>query len=83
MHKVHSPITVINELHHPFPQAWQKKIWGEVRDDTTVSICATGHNSVHTAINYYEKYNKYPAWCVGTTRDLAERAVTSRAEATP
>lgn len=83
LHKSHTPVTIVNELHHPFPQAWQKALWGEVRDDTTVSICATGHNNVHAAIAYYEKYKKYPEWCVGATRDLAEQAVTLRAIATP
>ena len=74
LHKTHSPVTVINELHHPFPQAWQKQLWGEVLDDRTVSLCATGHNNVHAAISYYEKHNKFPDWCVGATRDLAEEA---------
>lgn len=81
LHKVHSPITVINERHHPFPQAWQKNLWGSVRDNRTVSICATGHNSVHSAIVYYEKNGKYPEWCVGKTRDLAEEAFFLRAKA--
>lgn len=74
LHESHSPVTVVNELHHPFPQAWQKRLWGEVRDDTTVSVCATGHNNVHAAIAYYEKNKTYPRWCVGATRDLAEQA---------
>jgi hypothetical protein len=67
-------VTIVNELHHPFPQEWQKELWGEVRDDRRVSLCATGHNNVHAAIAYYEKNKKFPAWCVGATRDLAERA---------
>lgn len=74
LHKTHSPVTVVNELHHPFPQAWQKEIWGEVRDNRTVSVCATGHNSVHNAITYYVNNGKYPEWCVGKTRDIVEEA---------
>ena len=74
LHAVHSPITVVNELHHPFPQAWQKRLWGEVRDDHTVSVCATGHNNVHAAIAYKEKNGKFPDWCVGATREMAQRA---------
>ncbi len=81
LHASHSPVTVINELHHPFPQAWQRKIWGEVRDDRTVSVCATGHNNVHQAILNFEFTGTYPSWCVGKTRDLAEEAVTLRAAA--
>lgn len=78
LHLNHSPITVINEMHHPFPQAWQRALWGEVRDDRVVSVCATGHNSVHAAISYKEKHGSYPSWCVGKTRGLAETAFTLR-----
>ena len=80
LHLTHSPVTIINERHHPFPQAWQKALWGEVRDDRTVSLCATGHNSVHAAITYYEKNHRFPAWCIGKTRDLAQSAFEFRAE---
>lgn len=78
LHSFHSPITVVNELHHPFPQAWQKDVWGEVRDSRVVSLCATGHNSVHKAINVFEETGKWPDWCVGATRDLAEQAFLLR-----
>lgn len=81
LHIWHSPVTVVNELHHPFPQAWQKKLWGEVRDDRVVSVCATSHNSVHYAITYFQAYGDWPGWCVGKTRDLAESAFTFLAEA--
>lgn len=74
LHKSHSPITVINEEHHPFPQAWQKNLWGEVRDDRTVPLCATGHNTVHYALLKFEQTGKWPDWCVGSTRDLCELA---------
>lgn len=80
LHDHHSPVTIINERHHPFPQAWQRAIWGEVRDDRTVSLCATGHNTVHQAIREVEKTGKYPSWCVGRTRDLVEEAFRFRAE---
>lgn len=81
LHACHSPITVINELHHPFPQEWQKAIWGYVKDNRMVSLCATGHNNVHAAISYFEKNGVFPAWCVGKTRDLAQLAFTRRDEA--
>lgn len=74
LHDFHSPITVINEEHHPFPQAWQRKLWGETVEDDTVSICATAHNSVHAAINHKVKYGDFPGWCRGKTRDLAQQA---------
>ena len=81
LHKRHTPVTVINELHHPFPQEWQKALWGEVRDQRKVSLCATGHNNVHAAISHYEKYGKFPDWCIGATRELAQLAFTRKAEA--
>jgi hypothetical protein len=83
LHKTHAPITVVNELHHPFPQEWQKEIWGKVNDNRTVSLCATGHNNVHAAITYFEKNKKFPEWCIGATRELAQRAFDLRAAATP
>lgn len=81
LHRHHSPVTIQNEYHHPFPQAWQKNLWGEVRDDRVVSVCATAHNSVHIAISELEKTGKIPLWCVGTTRDLVEEAFRLREEA--
>lgn len=78
LHKDHTPITVINELHHVFPKEWQNDIWGEVRDNTRVSICSTSHNSVHEALRIYERDGEWPGWCRGATRDLAEQAIIRR-----
>lgn len=78
LHKYHSPVTIINELHHPFPQAWQNKIWGKVKDHTTVSVDATTHNSIHFAIDYFENYKLWLPWCIGLTRDLAKQAFILR-----
>lgn len=81
LHSTHSPITVLNELHHIFPQEWQRDIWGEVRDQRKASICATAHNSIHVALRAYDRGEGWPAWCVGKTRDLAMLAIVRRAEA--
>lgn len=81
LHAEHRPVTIVNELHHPFPQEWQKKLWGKVRDNRMVSLCATGHNNVHAAISFYEKNGKFPDWCVGKTRELAQTAFDRLAEA--
>ena len=81
LHATHTPITVVNELHHAFPQEWQKDLWGEVRDKTLISMCATGHNNVHAAIRYFTKYGEVPAWCVGKTREAVLYAVASKAKA--
>jgi hypothetical protein len=53
-------------------------MFGAVVDNRTVSICATGHNSVHLAINTHEKTGQFPPWCVGATRELAEEALRLR-----
>lgn len=74
LHRFHSPLTVVNEEHHPHPQEWQKALWGKVKDNRTVSLCATGHNTVHYCIDYFEKNGKYPLWCRGATRALVQRA---------
>lgn len=74
LHAYHSPITVVNELHHPLPQAWQRRLWGKVLDHRVVAVCATGHNSVHTAIDFFDEYGTHLPWCVGRTRDLVEVA---------
>lgn len=75
IHATHSPITIINELHHVYPQFLQRRLWGEVRDETLISLCATGHNTVHYAINHWLKNGEYPRSVIGRTRDLVESAV--------
>lgn len=78
LHTSHSPVTVINEMHHVFPQEWQNDIWGEVRDRTTASICSTSHNTIHAALRYYDKNGAFPTYCVGATRDMAADALRRR-----
>ena len=68
VHKYHSPITVINELHHIFPQEKQKRVWGEVRDNREVSLCGTGHNTVTQSWLYHDKHLEWPEWCIGESR---------------
>ncbi len=81
IHAYHRPVTVVNELHHPFPQGWQREVWGEVRDTRTVSVCATGHNTIHAALRHWERYGNFPDYCIGRTRDLVEEAVMMLAAA--
>lgn len=79
LHAFHSPVTVVNELHHAFPQEWQNDLWGEIRDKTLVSVCSTSHNTVHAALRYYDKTGTWPDYCIGRTRDLAQYAIDARA----
>lgn len=78
LHVTHSPVTVINELHHIFPMEWQRAIWGEVRDRETRPICSTGHNTLHAAQRYYDKNGLWPTYCVGATRDMAAEGIRRR-----
>lgn len=81
LHTSHSPITIVNERHHIFPLYLQTRVWGEVQDQRKMVICSTAHNTVHFAIEYYFKNNKWPVNVVGKTRDLAELAITRYQEA--
>lgn len=78
LHRRHEPITTVNELHHVFPKEWQNDVWGEVRDNTRVSVCSTGHNNVHEALRIYEHTGDLPGWCRGRTRLLAQQALDKR-----
>lgn len=72
IHDLHRPVTVINELHHIFPQYLQKEVWGEVRDQRMVSLCATGHNTVTYAWQLFTRKGYWPRFCIGRTRDVCE-----------
>lgn len=74
IHLLHRPATVINELHHIFPQELQREVWGETLDQRVVSICATGHNTVTQAWLLFLKDNSHdwPKWLVGVSRDICE-----------
>lgn len=72
LHKDHSPVTIINELHHIRPLYLQRRLWGAERNDERWSLCATGHSSVHSAIESALGGHGLPRWCVSKTRDLVE-----------
>lgn len=75
LHLGHHPVTVYNEQHHIFPEYLQKRVWGETRDKEKVSICATGHNTVHGAITAFLDTGIWPRYATGKTRDLAKQAI--------
>jgi hypothetical protein len=76
LHACHAPITV-NEYHDPFPQAWQRRRYGAVVDDTTVAVCATGHNTIHAALSVWEQTGRLPRYATSSTRALCERAIAA------
>lgn len=81
VHSAHTPVTVINELHHIFPEYMQRRVWGMTKDQRKVSICATGHSSVHYGLEQFLRYGTWPRVIVGSTRELAELAITRYKEA--
>lgn len=82
-HATHSPVTIINELHHVVPQAWQDKRYGKVILGP-VPVCGTGHNSFHEALRRVCNHGEpIPRWCVGKMRDDVEAALAWRAANLP
>jgi hypothetical protein len=54
IHKMHTPKSHINEIHHVWP-------WGDGGPDipqNRIVVCATGHNNIHALIDLYRKYAK-------------------------
>lgn len=48
--RYHVPKPLVAELHHTMPQADQRRAWGAVLDQRTVSLCGSGHDNVHRAL---------------------------------
>lgn len=81
-HLDHSPVALLNELHHVFPAFWQIETWGKIEVTTRVCLCGTGHSNVHYGLDYFRGRvggpgNVYPLKVVGKTRALAVAASTS------
>lgn len=49
--KDHTPVPVLTEQHHVYPQAAQIAVYGRVVDQERVSLCSTGHHNVHAYID--------------------------------
>ena len=54
----HAPRVVRTQGHHVFPMYLQRRVWGEVRDETLMWLCGTCHDSVH----------EWLGWLLGETR---------------
>ncbi len=48
----HNPNALMTEQHHVLPQGEQIRIWGQVRDRRTESLCRTSHGHVHLYIDW-------------------------------
>lgn len=49
--KEHTPVPVLTEQHHVYPQGEQIKAHGSVTDQDRVALCSTGHHNVHAYID--------------------------------
>jgi len=70
VHNAHNPRSHINEVHHVWPL-------GDGGPDITankVTVCATGHNSIHMLLAAYRKVNGDPGWEVRRHFTTQERA---------
>jgi hypothetical protein len=47
----HRPKPLETELHHTFPQADQRRIFGKLLYPATVPLCRTAHRNVHIVLN--------------------------------
>jgi hypothetical protein len=68
LHKRHEPVSHINEKHHIFPEWLQALATVDIPAPTkgaTVVVCATGHNNIHAALNYFITNREWPRWLVG------------------
>lgn len=56
----HRPLPLIIELHHKFPQAEQKKVYGRIVDNERVALCSNSHDSVHVVLTAMLAGKPYP-----------------------
>lgn len=47
-----SSFPVRTQGHHRYPQYLQKRLWGEVRDNTLIWLCGTCHDSIHAWLDW-------------------------------
>jgi hypothetical protein len=60
VHGQHQPTSHINEIHH----VWPLGAGGPNIHDNKVTVCATGHNSIHDLLNQWLKAKGDPGWDV-------------------
>lgn len=49
MHRVHEPVSLVNQLHHLVREADQMAAWGKIQVPLLYAVCPTGHDNVHYA----------------------------------
>lgn len=76
LHLHHSPIVVRTQGHHRKPMYLQRRLWGEVRDDTVMWLCGNDHDAIHEVVGWLlgetRKPDPMPGWKV---RAEAQRTV--------
>lgn len=48
----HAPTVVRTQGHHRRPQYLQRRVWGEVRDQSILWVCGSCHDSIHEWIGW-------------------------------
>lgn len=52
LYAYHAPKAVRTQGHHTRPVYLQRRLWGEVRDDTVTYLCGSCHDAVHEWIGW-------------------------------
>jgi hypothetical protein len=86
LHKTHSPEPLNAAIHHVLPKSWG----GPDVESNKVTICPTGHENVHTILNWFVKFGgpdevpgDYRIRAGSTTWALALRAWEQHTAYTP
>lgn len=66
LYEYHAPKVVQTEGHHSKPVYLQRRLWGEVRDDTVTYLCGNCHSAVHEVVGWMlgesRKPDPMPGW---------------------
>lgn len=72
----HIPKPVMVEKHHVLPKQLQVKLWGVVRDNTTVPCCSNAHESIHALLDLLLAGKPMPPHANAYHREIALRGYT-------
>lgn len=61
LYRWHAPPVVQTEGHHRLPQYLQRRLWGEVRDETLLWLCGNCHAATHEWIGWLLGESRRPS----------------------
>lgn len=73
-HRFHSPRPTYLEVHHVLPLGWG----GPDTRENEVTVCSTGHASIHRLLNLYRMSGGKPPWILRRQWGHGERKVAER-----